>query len=63
MKGISRKDEIGRMYLSKENQDIVRLLLKLKAFEIEYPLRMFTTRRSSFIMLLARYLYSWMKVF
>lgn len=44
------------MYRSKHNQDIVGLLLKLKRFEDEYPYGMFSYRRSSFLMLIARYL-------
>jgi len=46
------------MYRSNQNQDIVRLLMRLRAFEEEYPVRMFTTRRTSFILLIARYIYS-----
>jgi hypothetical protein len=44
------------MYRSKNNQEIVGLLLKLKTFENEYPYGMFSYRRSSFLMLIARYL-------
>jgi len=44
------------MYRSKQNQDVVGLLLKMKAFEDEYPFGMFSYRRSSFLMLIARYL-------
>jgi len=50
------------MYRSNQNQDVVRLLLRLKAFENEYPIRMFSTRRTSFIMLIARYIFSLMRV-
>lgn len=44
------------MYRSKYNQDVVSLLLRLKAFEREYPYGMFSFRRSSFLMLVSRYL-------
>lgn len=44
------------MYREKESQEIVRLLYKLKMMEQEYPVRMFTTRRMTFMNLLARYL-------
>ena len=48
--------ENGQMYRSKHNQDIVGLILRLKTFEDEYPYGMFSYRRSSFLMLIARYL-------
>ena len=44
------------MYREKESQEIVRLLYRLKMAEQEYPLRMFTMRRMTFMGLLARYL-------
>ncbi len=44
------------MYRSKCNQDVVGLLLRLKTFEEEYPYGMFSYRRSSFMMLISRYL-------
>jgi len=44
------------MYRAKENQEIVRLLYKLKMVEQDYPIRMFSTRRMTFRGLLARYL-------
>jgi len=44
------------MYRAKENQEIVRLLYKLKMVEQDYPIRMFSTRRMTFRDLLARYL-------
>jgi hypothetical protein len=50
------------MYRAKENQEIVRLLYKLKLAEQEYPVRMFSTRRMTFIGLLARYLHMWMRM-
>ena len=50
------------MYRSNQNQDVVRLLLRLKSQEREYPLRMFSTRRTSYIMLIARYIFSLMRV-
>jgi hypothetical protein len=42
------------MYRLNQNQEIVRLLLKLKEIEDDYPVRLFSYRRTSFVMLLAR---------
>lgn len=44
------------MYRSKNNQEIVGLLLKIKTIEGEYPFGMFSYRRSSFLVMIARYL-------
>ena len=44
------------MYRQKESQEIVRLLYKLKMMEQEYPVRMFSTRRMTFMQLITRYL-------
>jgi hypothetical protein len=43
------------MYRLNHNQDIIELLLKLKGFEQEYPVRLLAERRASFITLVARY--------
>ncbi|MDQ2693000.1 MAG: hypothetical protein M3Y68_13265 [Chloroflexota bacterium] len=43
------------MYRLNHNQDVIELLLKLKEFEQEYPVRLLAVRRASFITLLARY--------
>lgn len=43
------------MYRLNHNQDVIELLLKLKDFEQEYPVRLLTVRRASFISLVARY--------
>ena len=43
------------MYRLNRNQDIIGLLLKLKEFEQEYPVRLLAGRRASFVTLLARY--------
>ncbi|HLF74403.1 MAG TPA: hypothetical protein VI524_08660 [Anaerolineales bacterium] len=50
------------MYREKQSQEIVRLLYKLKMVEQEYPVRMFTMRRMTFISLLARYLNVWVRI-
>jgi len=50
------------MYRAKENQEIVRLLYRLKLVEQDYPVRMFSTRRMTFIGLLARYLNIWVRI-
>ena len=44
------------MYRLNQNQEIVRLLLKLKEIEDDYPVRLFSYRRTSFVMLLSRYI-------
>ena len=44
------------MYRINQNQEIVRLLLKLKEIEDDYPDRLWSHRRTSFVMLLARYI-------
>ena len=44
------------MYRINQNQEIVRMLLKLKEMEDDYPIRLFSYRRTSFVMLLARYI-------
>jgi hypothetical protein len=43
------------MYRINQNQEIVRLLLKLKEAEDDYPARLFSYRRTSFMILIARY--------
>jgi hypothetical protein len=50
------------MYRAKENQEIVRLLYRLKMVEQDYPVRMFSTRRMTFIGLLSRYLNLWVRI-
>jgi len=50
------------MYRAKENQEIVRLLYRLKMVEQDYPIRMFSTRRMTFRGLLARYLGVWVRM-
>ncbi len=51
------------MYRTKQNQDVVRLLRRLKTFEEEYPIRMLTERRTSFLILIAQYIHSWVRSF
>jgi hypothetical protein len=43
------------MYRINQNQEVVRMLLKLKDIEEDYPVRLFSYRRTSFVMLVARY--------
>jgi len=43
------------MYRINQNQEIVRLLLKLKEVDEEYPARLLYYRRTSFLLLIARY--------
>jgi hypothetical protein len=44
------------MYRINQNQEVVRMLLKLKNIEEDYPVRLFSYRRTSFVMLVARYI-------
>jgi hypothetical protein len=44
------------MYRINQNQEIVRLLLRLKEIEEDYPVRLFSYRRTSFVMLVTRYI-------
>ena len=44
------------MYRINQNQEVVRMLLKLKDIEEDYPVRLFSYRRTSFMMLIARYI-------
>ena len=43
------------MYRINQNQEIVRLLLKLRDAEEDYPVRLWSYRRTSFVTLIARY--------
>lgn len=49
------------MYRTKSNQDIVRLLLRLKAYEQEYPPTMFVMRRETFHSLVLRIVMNWLR--
>ncbi len=51
------------MYRTREKREIVKMLLQLKAFEEEYPIRMFTERRTSFLILIAQYIHSWVRMY
>ncbi|HLE90241.1 MAG TPA: hypothetical protein VI753_03755 [Anaerolineales bacterium] len=50
------------MYREKQNQEIVRLLYRLKMMEQDYPVRMFSTRRMTFMGLVAQYLNIWVRI-
>ena len=50
------------MYRINQNYEIVSLLLKLKEAEEDYPVDLLSARRSSFLLLIARYVGSWMRV-
>ena len=43
------------MYRINQNQEIVGLLVKMKELEAEYPADLLTARRTSFLILIARY--------
>jgi hypothetical protein len=49
------------MYRSNQNQDIIRLLLKLRIYEQEYPVRLFAMRRVSFLVLISEHVGSWFR--
>jgi len=51
------------MYRSNRNQDIIRLIMRLKSFETDYPFRMYSMRRVSFLVLISQYVNSWFKVY
>ena len=50
------------MYRLNQNQDIIELLLKLREFKYEYPVRLLAARKHSFIMLVNRYLSMFVRV-
>jgi hypothetical protein len=55
-------EHVRTMYRTKPNQDIVQLLMKLKAYEEkEYPLPMFTVRRTTFRSLVINILMNWLR--
>ena len=51
------------MYRLNHNQDIIELLIRLKDFEQEYPVRLLTVRRASFLSLVARYVGSLVRMY
>lgn len=50
------------MYRINQNHEIVSLLLKLKEVEEDYPVDLLSARRSSFLMLITRYVGAWIRV-
>ncbi|HSJ89260.1 MAG TPA: hypothetical protein VK909_18765 [Anaerolineales bacterium] len=50
------------VYRSNQNQDIIQLLLRLKAYEQEYPIRLFSMRRVSYLTRIAECVGSWLRV-
>ena len=50
------------MYRINQNHEIVSLLLKLKELEEDYPVHLLSARRNSFLMLITRYVGSWIRV-
>jgi len=43
------------MYNSNQNQEVVRLILRLRTLEEDYPNRMLTARRDSYVTLVSQY--------
>ena len=50
------------MYRLNQNHEIVSLLIKLKDVEEEYPADLLSARRTSFLLLIAQYVGSWIRV-
>jgi hypothetical protein len=50
------------MYRSNQNQDIIRLLLRLRAYEQDYPIRLFSMRRISYLVLISERVSNWLRV-
>jgi hypothetical protein len=50
------------MYRINQNHEIISLLLKIKDLEEEYPDNLLSARRSSFVMMIARFVASLMRV-
>jgi hypothetical protein len=50
------------MYHSNQNQEIIRLILRLRTVEQDYPNRMLSARRVSFMILITQYLNSFLRV-
>ena len=50
------------MYRSNQNQDVVRLLLRLRTLENSYPTGLYSLRRVSFLVLISQYIGSWLRV-
>ena len=46
------------MYRLNHNQEIIELLLKMRDYEEQYPVRLFAARRLSFIALINRYIHA-----
>ncbi len=50
------------MYRSNQNQDIVRLLLRLRTLDDSYPNGLYSLRRVSFLVMISQYVGSWLRV-
>jgi len=50
------------MYHSNQNQEVIRLILRLRTIEQDYPNRMLSARRVSFLTLMTQYLNSLMRI-
>jgi hypothetical protein len=51
------------MYRLNHNQDVIELLLKLKEFEQEYPVKLLAARRVSFLALIRGYIVSFVRFY
>lgn len=50
------------MYHSNQNQEVIRLILRLRSLEQEYPHPMLSSRRAAFHILLSQYHNSYIRV-
>ncbi len=50
------------MYRLNHNQSIIELLIKLRAFQYEYPPDLVSARRASFIRMVSRYVIALVRV-
>ena len=49
------------MYNSNQNQEVVRLILRLRTLEQDYPNRMLSARRGTFVVLVSQYVDTFMR--
>lgn len=62
VQGHSIRSEYRVMYRLNHNQEIIELLLKLKEYEEQYPVRLLAPRRLSFIALISRYIHAFVRM-
>jgi hypothetical protein len=50
------------MYRSNQNQDIVRMLMRLRTLDHTYPTGLYSMRRVAFLVLISQCIGSWLRV-